>query len=127
MDELEDLLAERGLELRGDSRLCARYVVEGIGDARAVAAAMAEMDWFWKHTGYRRALRVVARERWPGAEPPDRDDLSAVAKRRALRWLVRSGDEHALACAPRSLLGEIRRARRAVDGAAEFSAREYYR
>ena len=115
-DDLEDALDDLGLSMRTDSRLCARYVVEGVGDARAVAAAMEEMEYFWKKTGYRRALRVIEYEHFP--EAIDVDVLSLAAKRRALRWLARSGDEETLSAAPPSLAREIRFARRAVYGSA---------
>lgn len=111
-DELEDALDDLGLSMRTDSRLCARYVVEGVGDARSVATVMEEMDFFWKKTAYRRALRVIEYEHWP--EEIDDDALSAMAKRRALRWLVRNGDEDTLDVAPPSLEREIWVARRAV-------------
>ena len=98
--------------MRTDSRLCARYVVEGVGDARTVAIAMEAMDFFWKKTGYGRALRVIEHERWP--DEIDADVLSAMAKHRALRWLVKNGDEATLNAAPPSLDRAIWNARRMV-------------
>lgn len=111
-DDLEDALDDLGLTMRTDSRMCARYVVEGVGNARTVAALMEEMNFFWKKTAYRRALRVIEHEHWP--EEIDADVLSVAAKRRALRWLVRNGDEETLLCAPPSLDHEIWSARQMV-------------
>lgn len=114
-DELEDRLAYAGLELRTDSRMCTRFVMDDIGDAWEVTAAMIEMHWFWRKTGYRRALRVVERE----AEPfeLDRDEASLMAKKRALRWLIHDNDEATLSSAPQTLWPEINEAWKIVNRA----------
>ena len=106
---LEEKLNALGLQLRDDSRLCTRFVFFGVGDADEIAATMHEMEWFYVCTRYRQALAVIRRENVPYFI--DRDALSAMAKRRALRWLVRAGDEAILSLAPTSLAPEIERAR----------------
>jgi hypothetical protein len=105
-------LEELGLELRDDSRLCEMYVEYGFGNPRVIAAVMEEMEWFFRCTGYVRAKRVIRREH----EPFDLDSfvLSELAKNRALRWLVRAGDEETLLSAPPSLDARIQEARRVV-------------
>lgn len=111
-NELRGELSDLGLELRSDSRLCERYVETGEGDPKFIAAVMEEMEWFFRNTGYSRARRVVEREHEPFEL--DRDDASALAKKRALRWLVRAGAEDVLSTAPPSLDFEIEEARRVV-------------
>jgi hypothetical protein len=105
-------LADLGLDMRSDSRLCEFYVEHGIGNPREIAATMEEMEWFFRNTGYVRAKRIVRREH----EPFELDPFSAseLAKKRALRWLIRSGDEEVLLSAPPSLDKMIEEARRVV-------------
>jgi hypothetical protein len=109
---LEESLAKRGLAFREDSRLTMQHVEYGLCDTEDVATVMEEMEFFVKHTGYARAFRVVRRENFP--YDLDRDWNSVLAKRRALRWLVRDGDEETLAKAPPSLAYEIEIARKVV-------------
>ena len=108
-DALEEALAKKGLKFRDDSRLCTQYVLRGVGDVDRIATIMEEMEFFVKKTGYARAFRVVRRENFP--YDLDRDWNSVLAKRRALRWLVRDGEEETLAAAPESLARDIEIAR----------------
>lgn len=109
---LEEALAKRGLAFREDSRLTMQHVEYGLCDTEEVATVMEEMEFFVKQTGYARAFRVVRSENFP--YDLDRDWNSVLAKRRALRWLVRDGDEETLAKAPASLAREIDTARKTV-------------
>lgn len=97
---LQDRLREHGVTLREDSRLCAGYVFFGKGDPESIARTMAEMEFFHHHTDYKRAVNVIRREKAPYVK--DRDTLSLMAKKRALRWLIRSGDDR-IAAAPLTL------------------------
>jgi hypothetical protein len=110
---LEEALEKHGLSFREDSRLCMQHVAFGAGDPEEIADIMNEMEFFVKKTGYARAFRVVRRENFP--YDIDRDWNSVLAKRRALRWLVRDGDEETLAAAPESLAGDIEFARKIVE------------
>jgi hypothetical protein len=105
-------LADLGLELRSDSRLCEFYVDHGFGNPKEIAATMEEMEWFFRNTGYARAKRIVRREHEPFVL--DQFETSEMAKKRALRWLVRSGEESVLSTAPPSLHKMIEEARRVV-------------
>lgn len=109
---LEEALARKGLSLREDSRLCSQHIEYGLCDVDEVVETMEEMEFFVNLTGYSRAFRVVRRENFP--YDLDRDWNSVLAKRRALRWLVRDGDEETLSRAPASLAREIEIARKVV-------------
>ncbi|GJJ78169.1 hypothetical protein EMPS_10528 [Entomortierella parvispora] len=57
---LKALLKERGLVLRGDSRLCEQYLSGGVKmDVLALADIMHEMDWYFKNTGYSALARTT--------------------------------------------------------------------
>lgn len=112
-DTLRAELAEIGLELRDDSHLCRMFVEDGVGSVQAIAEVMCEMEWFFRKTGYVRAKRVVRREH-DGIVDLDSFEVSELAKNRALRWLVRAGDEETLMNAPTTLRSRIEWARKVV-------------
>jgi hypothetical protein len=79
--ELVEKLGRRGLELRGDSRLCHAYIENGHGDVDQITDCMHEMDFYHRHTDYQRYYRQLWRERneyYP-------DEISEMAKHEALR------------------------------------------
>ncbi|KAI8144179.1 hypothetical protein BJV82DRAFT_578222 [Fennellomyces sp. T-0311] len=45
-------LGEYGLQLRSDSRLCAAYIQDGVGDIDDIVTVMREMDWYFRETDY---------------------------------------------------------------------------
>jgi hypothetical protein len=56
--ELVKKLEEKGLQLRGDSKLCKQYIKHGEGVLQNIVDVMEEMDWFYKifWTNYRHVL-----------------------------------------------------------------------
>lgn len=52
-------LANKGLALRSDSKLCERYIMYGIGEPDKIAIVMDEMDWLFDNTGYASILSEV--------------------------------------------------------------------
>lgn len=85
---LKELLHERGLELRDDSKLCESYIENGTPDEHKVVEIMEEMDFFFKHTDYQKFMNSIMNE-----EPIDREmkidsiDASEEAKNKALsKW-----------------------------------------
>ena len=92
-NSLEFALRERGLSLRGDSRLCDEFV-RGVSRLSVVEIVdvMHEMDFFHNRTNYGEAFsRIVASARDCG-EWWDRDEISEQAKEAALRAFQRGWD-----------------------------------
>ncbi len=93
MNMLIAALRERGCLLRSDSRLCSRYILNGVGNADEIADTMCEMAFFFKHTPYRMMCCIVRRDmisegrsrglRWVNV---DRDRVSELAKHECLVW-----------------------------------------
>jgi len=49
---LQDVFAERQLEVRSDSRLCYGFTMRGVGDPRDILRVMDEMRFYFKRTNY---------------------------------------------------------------------------
>jgi hypothetical protein len=100
---LREALAARGLELHGDSALVENHIRSGAGKVKAIVDALAEMDFFFKHTGYRGVREAMYQadlserreeRRWGGDREIDALALSERAKREAFACLeYRRGEE----------------------------------
>ena len=91
--ELVAALRARGLQLRGDSRLCDSYIATCSPALQHVVDTMHEMNWYFKHTAYE-ALREFeweeAKEQvgWWRLDDVDKEPASHNAKVRALDALI---------------------------------------
>jgi hypothetical protein len=52
-------LAAHGCTLRADSRLCAAYIDQGVGDPQHIAVVMEEMRFYFAHTNYKNAYTDI--------------------------------------------------------------------
>ena len=97
---LRTALAERGLELRDDSRLCYNYVHRGWGTIPEIVDTMDEMRFYHAHTNYATYRQEIYRKRRHlGAR-----EISARAKERAWRATLKDRSvEWLLEHAPPSL------------------------
>ncbi|KXS08781.1 hypothetical protein M427DRAFT_50325 [Gonapodya prolifera JEL478] len=71
---LEFLLKSAGLELRSDSRLCAKYITSGEGDLDMIVRRMSEMKWLFEYCNIRKVLDEVEQENieeWEAGYIPD--------------------------------------------------------
>jgi len=59
-DTMKAHLAQHGLKLREDSRLCSMYIASGSGDPAQIADTMVEMNWLFKKTNYSQKLQQVS-------------------------------------------------------------------
>lgn len=103
--ELTAALADRGLELRPDSRLCEEYVERGRHTLEFVVDTMEEMRFFHRHTNYVEFMRDIKDEYRECGERWDHDQVSEEAKQRALDdWTENGGqNDDTLGILPRSL------------------------
>jgi hypothetical protein len=86
-------LEEKGLQLRGDSKLCKQYIKRGEGDLQYIVDVMEEMDWFYKNTKYAKFYKE-AKDReyedwrsyrgWGESFEYDPTEISEIAKKMAI-------------------------------------------
>ena len=91
--ELIEKLAEKGLQLRDDSKLCKSYIKRGEGDLQYIVDVMEEMDWFYKNTKYAKFYKE-AKDReyenwrsyrgWGESFEYDTTEISEIAKKMAI-------------------------------------------
>jgi hypothetical protein len=91
--ELIEKLAEKGLQLRDDSKLCKSYIKRGEGDLQHIVNVMEEMDWFYKNTKYAKFYKE-AKDReyenwrsyrgWGESFEYDPTEISEIAKKMAI-------------------------------------------
>ena len=112
MVELERALAERGCELRDDSRLCRAYIEHGEGDPEEIADTMREMQFFFDHTNYVEHQDAIwgeiRRQRYEEDydEYVDPDEVSSDAKSAALKDWVKTHDPVTAPELPETLRGQ---------------------
>ena len=91
--ELAKKLEEKGLQLRGDSKLCKKYIKHGEGELQHIVDVMEEMDWFYKNTKYAKFYKE-AKDReyedwrsyrgWGESFEYDPTEISEIAKKMAI-------------------------------------------
>lgn len=77
-DRLKSLLEENGCVLRNDSVLCKRYIdniFKSSDDIHEIVDTMVEMDFFYKHTSYRR-IREILYQKYEDSDYSDYSDCS---------------------------------------------------
>lgn len=91
---LRSALAQKGLALRQDSRLCSSFIDYNNGDLDEIVSTMEEMNFYFEHTNYERLReeafdRIVRREKYyKGIHT----DASEDGKEKALReWTKQCG------------------------------------
>jgi hypothetical protein len=72
-------LAEHSLSLRSDSRLCARFIRENIGNPQTIAAEMRTMDILYTQTNYKHVMREMFK-----ARDDDAVEISRRAKKKVM-------------------------------------------
>lgn len=95
--ELKAALEARGLQLRGDSTLCANYIMDGDGNVNIIVNIMEEMRFYHKYTRYeyfRERARQIEMD-WKGYYNPieisdtaQRDAWEDIKKRKGRDWLL---------------------------------------
>ncbi len=71
---LERALRKAGLELRADSRLCTRFIQQGVGDLRMIVERMCQLKWLFDYQN----MGVLIQEiKELDLEDPDYDDYLA--------------------------------------------------
>lgn len=87
-EKLETALKARGLELRGDSRLCTTYIKSGKGKRKEIVNIMEEMAFYFNDTDYPDILEDIKDCYRDNMEPWDSVKISEEAKDKALhRWV----------------------------------------
>lgn len=84
--DLRAALAQRGLELREDSRLCENYVKRGRGTVHEIVDIMDEMRFYHAHTNYATYRKEIYNRHGYNM---DASEISEQAKARAWRILLK--------------------------------------
>ena len=84
-EQLKQALTGRGLELRPDSRLCERYVLQG-GDMENVVDIMDEMAWYFGSTDYLHHIRNM-RYGYYGSDSDEYED-ARISKSESAKEIV---------------------------------------
>jgi hypothetical protein len=86
-DIIIKLLADKGCELRSDSRLCRAYIEDGEGHPERIAEIMEEMNFYINHTDYYVELDECIESMLKYKGRYDIDEESCSAKLNALiKW-----------------------------------------
>lgn len=98
-----------GCELRSDSRLCEGYISRAEGSPVDIAQTMAEMRFLFTETDYEDLLQEEIQGELEDRGRYDRDEVSEMARERALEEYVLENGEDALQKVPAHMRRRVRK------------------